>query len=265
MRRKLFSSLLLFVFIFTAVAGFGTSKNVNAADTTVKVTISNAGELVVTQVPVKVTDVDNDGKLTVNDVLIIVHTDKYADGASGYALGATGFVEKLWGVSNGGSYGFYRNNTMTGIVAQEEVQNGDYIVAYSYKDLTSWSDAFSYFDAAEKKVNTGAAVTLTLFASGYDASWNPVVAPLADATITVNGVATDIKTDAEGKATITLKDAGTAVISATHATQTIVPPVCTVTVGTTPDTGVSSTLIMVVLLVAAVSLMAAIVVKKRAR
>ncbi len=264
MRRKFLSSLLLFVLIFSAVAGFGTSKNVKAADTTVFVTVSNAGSLVVTQEPVKVTDADNDGKLTINDALILVHTLKHADGASAFAA-ATGdyglFVTKLWGVDTS-AVGYYLNNASAWSLA-DEVKDGDNLVAWIYADATGYSDKYCYFDVDTKNASAGTAFTLTLTGMGYDASWNLVPAPLANATITVNGVATSVKTDAEGKAVITLTDAGKAVISATS-DSTIVPPVCVVTVAAaTPNTGVSSTAAIVLLFCAAAALLTAVISKKR--
>ena len=48
----------------------------------------------------------------------------------------------------------------------------------------------------------------------------------------MDGKATSLVTDAEGKVTLTL-EAGEHVISATHGTLTLVPPVCTATVNAT--------------------------------
>ena len=73
-------------------------------------------------------------------------------------------------------------------------------------------------------------MTLTLSYAGYDENWNPIVLPVDGATITMNGVATAYKTDADGKVTVTLEKAGDVVISASSQTQTLVPPVCTVSV-----------------------------------
>ena len=53
---------------------------------TVYVTVSNAGSLVLAQGAVTVTDIDNDGLLTVNDALYCAHEAKYDGGAeAGYA------------------------------------------------------------------------------------------------------------------------------------------------------------------------------------
>ena len=79
-------------------------------------------------------------------------------------------------------------------------------------------------------VEAGKAVTVTLSAAGYDANYNPVTLPVTGATITLNGENTEVKTDMNGKAVITIDEAGTYIISAVSETQTLVPPVCKVSV-----------------------------------
>lgn len=201
---------------------------------TVYVTIFDAnGDLVLTQEAITVTDTDDDGKLTVNDALYAAHEANYEGGAAaGYASVQSDYglsLNKLWGTANGGSYGYYVNNA-SAMGLTETVKEGDYVNAYVYTDLVTWSDIYCYFDANTVSAKAGEEITLTLSAAGYDASWNPVVLPVEGATITVNGAATSYKTDAKGKATIQIEEAGTCVISATSQTQTLVPPVCVLTV-----------------------------------
>lgn len=214
-----------------------------ALSATVYITISNAGSLSVMQEAITVTDVDNDGSLTVHDALYCAHEAKYDGGAeAGYATTDTEWglsLTKLWGVENGGSYGYYINNT-SAIGLTDPVKDGDYLNAFVYSDLTAWSDKYCFFDKNTASGTEGDTITLTLSYAGYDAEWNPVVLPVESATVTVDGKATEYKTDAEGKVTITLDKAGDVVISATSDTQTLVPPVCKVSVSesevnTTPD------------------------------
>ncbi len=201
---------------------------------TVYVTISDAnGDLVLTQESITVTDTDEDGKLTVNDALYAAHEAKYEGGAAaGYASATSEYglsLNKLWGTSNGGSYGYYINNA-SAMGLTDTVKEGDYLNAYVFTDLTTWSDTYCYFDANTVSAKVGEEITLTLSVAGYDAVWNPVVLPVEGATITMNGVATAYKTDAEGKVTIKMEEAGTFVMSAASETQTLVPPVCVATV-----------------------------------
>lgn len=208
---------------------------------TVYVTISDAeGKLVLTQEAINVTDIDNDGKLTVNDALYAAHEAKYNGGAAeGYASAQSEYglsLNKLWGTANGGSYGYYVNNA-SAMGLTDSVKNGDYVNAYVYTDLTAWSDTYCYFDVNTVSAKEGEEIALVLSAAGYDASWNPVVLPVAGATIWVDGKETQYKTDAEGKVTIKIDDAGDYIISAVSTTQTLVPPTCVATIAQDAGSG----------------------------
>ena len=123
-------------------------------------------------------------------------------------------------MENGGSYGYYVNNTAAMSLA-DPVADGDFINAFVYTDLTGWSDVYCFFDA--ETVAPGE-VTLTLSAAGYDENWAPVTSPLAGAVITVNGEKTESVTDENGQVTLTV-EAGD-VISAVAEDATLVPPCC---------------------------------------
>ncbi len=86
-------------------------------------------------------------------------------------------IEKLWSVENGGSYGYYLNDSLCMSLA-DPVKNGDYLAAYSFSDPTGWSDRYSYFD---KTSASGPTVTLTLTVLSFDADWNLVSSPAAGA------------------------------------------------------------------------------------
>lgn len=210
----------------------------------VYVTIADSeGKLAVVQEAVEVTDADGDGVLSISDALYQAHEAYYEGGAAaGYAASAGQYglsMDKLWGTANGGSYGYCVNNTSATSLA-DPVQDGDFVSAYAYTDLSAWSDTYCYFDQTTVSVDANGSVTLTLMAAGYDAAWTPVTLPVEGATITLDGVATEYKTDANGKVTVTLADAGEVVISATSASQTLVPPACVATVSaggvSVPDT-----------------------------
>lgn len=224
-------SMLISLCGLTSVAGADESA-------TVYVSISDdKGELVLTQAEVVVTDVDEDGSLTINDALYQTHEDYYVGGAAeGFAssMGTYGMqMDKLWGVANGGSYGYYVNNA-SAMGLGDVVKDGDYIKAFVYTDLTTWSDTYCFFDKNEVAAAQGEDVELTLSAAGYDADWNPVTLPVEGATITVNGELTEYKTDAEGKVVLSL-EAGEYIISATSEAMTLVPPVCEITVAEGED------------------------------
>ena len=56
-------------------------------------------------------DIDDDGKLTINDALYLTHEEAFSGGAeAGYGTKQTEWglsLTKLWGIENGGSYGYY--------------------------------------------------------------------------------------------------------------------------------------------------------------
>lgn len=194
----------------------------------VYVTIANKGTLEVVQEKVTVTDRDNDGKLTIDEALYAAHEAKYEGGAAaGYESGITAYglsLIKLWGDASG-SFGYYVDDASAWSLA-DEISNGNYITAFVYADGASWSDVYCYFDAKEVSTDARKDITLTLSGAGYDASYNPIVVPVAGAMITVDGAETGVTTDAEGKATIQIAEGGNHVISAKSATQILVPPVC---------------------------------------
>lgn len=232
--------------VFNITASGATDTSVN-----VYVTISDKdGDLVLTQEKINVTDVDNDGALTINDALYVAHEVKYEGGAeAGYesAYSAYGLsLNKLWGTSNGGSYGYYVNNKSAWSLT-DTVEEGDYVNAYIYTDLTTWSDKYCYFAANTTTVKAGEEINLTLLAAGYDADYNPIEVPVEGAVITVNGEKTEYTTDKDGKTTITIRTEGSYVISAVSDTLTLVPPACKASilvndeVNTTVNTGENTT------------------------
>ena len=211
------------------------------ASADVYVTIADKdGKTAVAAEKVTVTDTDSDGALTISDALYAAHEAFYEGGAAaGYGTSVSQYglgLQKLWGDANGkNGYGYYVNNASAWALT-DPVKDGDYVAAFCYTDLEGFSDNYSYFDSFTGDVKAGEELTLTYSQAGYDADWNPVTLPVEGAVITVDGEATEIKTDADGKATLTLSMNGKHVISATVEGKTLVAPVyvAAVTGGTDP-------------------------------
>jgi len=244
MKKKFIASLLALVLMLSllSVNAFALTAGNPSSPTVVYVTIAN-GSVVLAQQPVTVTDTDNDGNLTINDALYAVHEANFEGGAAaGYASenGTYGLmVTKLWGVTNGGGYGYYVNNAAaSGLM--DPVANGDYLNAFVYTDLASWSDMYSYFDCQEVEAADGTSFDLILTAINFYAT--PMQEPVAGATITIDNAPTSFVTDAQGKVIITVPH-GIHVISATSTTQTLVPPVLTAYIGV-PMAGDNSNLVL---------------------
>ncbi len=221
--KKTAAILIAISFIFGM---FAISTN---ADTTadVYVTIAN-GDLKIAMEKVSVSDIDGDGIISVNDALYAAHEKCYEGGAAaGYSAVQSDWglsLAKLWGVENGGSYGYMINDSMA-MSLSDELKNGDHLYAYVFTDTAGWSDSYSFFDIKTVDILEGKTVTLTLSASGFDENWAPVVLPLAGAVITLNGEKTSFVTDANGKADVTLEKNGEYIISAVSDSMTLVPPV----------------------------------------
>ncbi len=225
--KKLFSVMLAFLMIMGCMS---ITSFADEASATVYVSISNKGQLVAAQTKVTVTDIDGDNSLTVNDALYAAHEAVYSGGAKeGYSYythkdyGLS--IGKLWGDTSG-NFGYYINNSSCWSLA-DPVKNGDYLNAFVYSDGKNYSDKYCFFNNFTVTANANSDIELTLCSAGYDASWNPVTLPVANAEITVDGKATGVKTDANGKATIQISGAGKHIISAVSASETLVPPVST--------------------------------------
>ena len=224
-----------------------------ADNVNVTVTISDGSEKpVLIQQKVNVTDIDNDGKLTVNDALYITHENCFSGGAAagyGSKVGDYGLMlTKLWGKENNNSFGYYVDNVASNGLA-DPVSEGNDIYAFVYTDTANYSDSYSWFDKKNAETKQGDEIELTLSRASFDANWAPLTLPVEGAVITVNGNPTEYKTDANGKVTVKIENAGQNIISAKSDTLLLVPPVSVINAAenqeavttTAPETTATST------------------------
>ena len=190
----------------------------------------DTGALVFTDSALEVTDVNADGKLTVYDAIYAAHELGYEGGAAaglaaedqGYGLSLT----KLWGIENGGSYGYYVND-VSAMSLDDEVAESAYIRVYAYTDLQNWSDTYACFDVNRVELSSRESLKLTL----TSVDWEGNSTTVAGAEITIDGEAIGILTDENGAAEITFDQSGDHIVSAVTDTITMVAPVCFVNVG----------------------------------
>ena len=224
---KKFLSVLLAMWLLVSLTAAA------QAAPTVFVSISDdAGNLVLAHVPVQVADLDGDGALTICDALAGAHAAYHPEGAAAFLAEETEWGKSLyvlWGVENGGSYGYMLNDASAWSLV-DPVRDGDHIKAYAFTDLMNFSDTYAYFTAPVAAAAVKAEVALTLSAAGYDENWAPVILPVSGATLTINGEKTDALTDENGCAVLTFAEAGVYTVSAVSEHMTLVPPVCIVTV-----------------------------------
>lgn len=97
----------------------------------------------------------------------------------------------------------------------DEVKSGDYINAFVYPDPSAWATTYyGWFDKNTAEADEGGEIEVTLMRASFDENYQMVPVAVEGAAITVNGSATEVKTDAEGKAKIKLDNAGKNIISA---------------------------------------------------
>ena len=244
--KKIFALMLTMALLFSCAAFATETTEETQLPEVVYVSITDdTGTLVVAYEPIELADTDEDGLFTINDALLAAHIALHEEGAEAYASVETEYgisLAKLWNIDNGGVYGYYLNDASAWSLFDPIVAN-DHVKAFCYTDLETWSDTYAFFDAPAIEAAADEEIALTLSAAGYDETYAPITLPVEGAVITVNGEATEIVTDAEGKAVITLtiaEDAETVnvndvqvyrfVISATSETQNLVAPVCVVTI-----------------------------------
>ena len=202
---------------------------------------------------VTVTDDNDDGKITFHEALIAAHNAYYSGGAAdGYDAG-TGFVQKIWGVTNNGSYFFNQNDISIPVgVMEQPISNQDYLTVCIMKDAEGYTDiANTYFKEASGKIvnrveiNAKESLQLTLIGCVLDYNtWLTVPTALSGVAVGVwqNGAFAQLDsltTDQDGKAEVSFDEPGTYILTAEGSFdgKAIMAPTCLVTVksdGTDP-------------------------------
>lgn len=225
-KMKKLLSVLLVLAMLVCFAACGEKEAPKGPGATV--TIVKAGEVQVAAEFVEFKDYDQDGKYNIDEVLKAAHEALHPEKDAAYASADLGYglsVTKLWGEETM-STGYYLNDQMAWSLL-DEVKDGDYVAAFVYSDAVGFSDTYAFFD---KKNADGKKVDLVLSMLGFDENWAPAVSTLEGAVITVDGKATEIKTDAAGKASVEVSGSGSHVISAVKDGMVLVAPICVVTV-----------------------------------
>ena len=237
MRKKLCGILLFFMVLIIPLMACS-KQETDSEGPQVTVTISDgSGSLPLAGTKVTVYDVDKDGVMTLNDALSCAHEAYFPDGVDGYGSAESEFglsMTKLWGVENGGSYGYYINNQLANSLS-DAVQDGDEVVAFVYVDTQEWSDCYAFFDSSSVSVEANVPFSLTLNYYAYDENWNMVSTPATGAHILANGEDTGLITDDKGTVELVLPKDGRYVISAKSDSVQLVPPCCIAVVGNAGD------------------------------
>ena len=233
MKKKIFALLVTLACVVALLPMAISAEETETVTVTVNV-INDKPVLAAAQITV--TDIDNDGIISINDALYCAHQQKYQGGAeAGFASSPSSYgitLEKLWG-DTGGAFGYYLNNESPQSLL-DTVVDGDTITAFIYQDTFGWSDCYSYFDKNAVTVTEGDALMLNLSYLVLDyETWMTSALPAEGAIITVDGNDTEITVNMDGVAMLTFDAPGTYLISA-HSDLNIVAPVCVVTVEKAP-------------------------------
>ena len=231
--KKIIAVLLSVLLVLSVGILFVSADETEAIDVHVTI-VDEKSQFALAYETVTVTDIDGDSALTINDALYAAHEQFYDGGAkAGYATETTKWglsLMKLWGVANGGSYGYLVNNAFAWSMT-DPVQADDYIAAYIYTDTEDFSDVYTYFEPQYvEQEGTTAYAEFTLMKTGFDKEGVPFTEPVAGAEITVDGEPNGMVTNAEGKVSFGMGTSNPAgfekIISAQVDGMTIVPPIC---------------------------------------
>lgn len=147
---------------------------------------------------------------TILDALIAANVEIFGDDLTGVLeCNASGWITTAF--YQPGSSVTYHQNTSTPYSLNIAINNNDYIDFAFYMD-PYYMDMYCSFDVREATIEVGKSITLSAVGEGYDASWNVVKAPLANADITVNDEIAGT-TDSNGEITLSFDEAGTYSIS----------------------------------------------------
>lgn len=226
--KKIASCILALICLFSFAHAEVTLEGINVF---VSIT-DDQNNLVLAYEPVFVTDQDNDGAYTIADALACAHAQKHENGAEAFAYTSTEYglsLTLLWGVDNGGSYGYMVNDSNP-MSLSDAVYEEDHIKAYCYTDLVAWTDTYSFFTFPYADAAVNEQIVAALMSAGYDSNWNPVTFSVSDAVIYVNGEESEFRTNENGLMTISFAEAGTYVLTAKCDHTNLVAPVCVINV-----------------------------------
>lgn len=209
--------------------------------------------------PVKVYDRDGLGGYNMGDAFAALHDQYYSGGSDGYQDSASGWISKFWGVTTGNVSYTLNHNWVFGTMT--EIEEGDLLDLYLYKDLTYYSDLYTWFDSREYSADANTEYTFTVNGLNLMNSSDELAATAypSGATVTVydeNGAVVEgltAVTDVNGQFKLTFTEDGIYTIEvngicdytctgyggsagATYTDSTVVPSRCTVTVGDVVET-----------------------------
>ena len=152
MMKKLIALALCVIFALSALSVSAFADGL--IDYTIYVTIADEhGQIVVPCQPISVAGVAEGTGMPIFAALKMAHDNWYEGGSdAGFETKRTEqygtSLEKLWGVKNGGAYGYYVNNKPA-YSLDDILYTGDHLYAWIYQDTKTYSDKYCYFEGAD--------------------------------------------------------------------------------------------------------------------
>lgn len=188
MKRKLVSLLLVLTLVVSSAAAMSCLSWAAEKTATVYVTVSNCGDIAVTEdgepmadVAVKVV-----ADATVDEVMKAFHDVHCKDGYKMEEGNWGPFVSKLWGVETQNTLFFVNDVALVETISNVKIKDGDRIVASINADNNYYSDYYTYFSKKKTTVTAGEELSLTL--KGFSGMNGGEAAAIAKAQL---GVVTD--------------------------------------------------------------------------
>lgn len=234
-------SLLLSIVIILGLCSFNVFAEDNAI--TVYITMSKYGEILTDRegndINCVAVELAGQESYTLDDLFFKAHELFYDGGAEeGYfteIVDPWGLsVTKFWGDTSG-NFGYQVNGATEAVLGPSHLlEDNDIVDAYI---LTSFYESYAKFNKISAETVAEKPIELQLLNSCYDAEYNMYFEPCIGATVTLNGMETDLLTDGEGKVTLSFDEEGEYIISAkktreisTETYTAITYPFCVVTV-----------------------------------
>lgn len=218
MNKRIYAFILALILMVTSLPGITA---LASREITVYLTVSHCGEIAEDKngnsIALSPITLSGQESYTLDDLFLRAHEEFYPDGESGYASSEGGYglaVNKFWG-NDSGLFGYQVNYTSDIVMGPTHIlSNGDHIDAYILKNSYPDTELYTAFSKSNLSICPEKAFEVTLNEFSYDENFNLVSSPCANAVITLNGSETEITTDTDGKAVLTLDEEGTFIISA---------------------------------------------------
>jgi hypothetical protein len=213
----------------------------DASSVTVKVTVYSAGgfskgsdSTVMIQIPVSVSDRNENGTFDLDDTLTAVHEEYCTGGYEVTGDGADRKILRLWNQSDGNFICYLNDTPVTNL--EEQVDKGDSLVACILGSVKPEEVIYTYFDTSYANLTTADTLQMKVKAISVDDSNTVSEVTLGSLQIAqVNGEGKyegidNAYTQSDGSFSLNFPTAGTYYITVVPTDATMIPATCVIVV-----------------------------------